>query len=188
MNSLLGDGFRPFDPITQKLKGIKMSLRRILGMLAISVLASQAANAARIPANAEATVVTKVMALEQKIASSEEVSIHVIDAPEVAEALEKRIGRKIGIGKLVKVTSSKSLPTQPVSAIYIGSKKVLDEALAYSRENNILSVTGVDSLKGLGVSLEVDLFAGKPNIAINTASATEEELTFDVALERYTVK
>jgi hypothetical protein len=135
------------------------------------------------PPNLAATLVVKLAAFEKRIAGGGEVRIHVLGDPKTAVELEKGIGTAIGHSKLTRVTSGTGLPQEKPSILFVGSTVGLENAIAYSRSQKILSVTANPEWVAKGVTLGVGVGNdGKPKILLNLSSSAEENLDWNPAI------
>ncbi len=159
-------------------------MRKLLSYVVIAFAFSWAAqvNAAGLPAKVQANLILKILGFEKSTTASGAASIHVIDAPDVAAALESMVGRRAGKAKLTVVTQSSSVPSEKVSALYIGSESQLDEGLEYTHKNNVMSVTGNSALVDKGVTLGLGVEAGKPKFILNLSASKDEGLDWNPAI------
>jgi len=162
------------------MKQIKMILSILSLSLVCNSLNAQMKNA---PASIAAAMIVKVIQFEKQIANGEDISVYVLDAPEVAGELEKAIGVSVGASTLKTVVSGKAIPTEKPSLIYCDADARLTEVLDYSRENKILSVTGHPKLVEQGISLGFGIGDdNKPKIILNMNASLEEGLDWKPAI------
>lgn len=162
------------------MKYYKLMISILLLSLAGNSLNAQMKNA---QASIAAAMIVKVIHFEKNIANSDDISIYVLDAPEVAKELEKAIGASVGVSTLKTVASGKTLPADKPSLIYCDADSRLAEVLAYSRGEKILSVTGHPDLVDEGVSLGFGIGEdNKPKIILNVNASLEEGLDWNPAI------
>ncbi len=133
------------------------------------------------PVDIQVPLFMKLLAFEQNI-STGDVTIHVIGSTDFTVELKKVVGEKIGKGKLSSVSESGDLPADKPSAIYIGDEAKLDKILAYTKQNKVLSMTGIPDLVSRGVTLGIGVLAEKPKILLNIVSSKDEKATWNPAI------
>lgn len=137
------------------------------------------------PPSSIAKSIIKLAALENHLNSIGDLSIYVLDAPEVGEELKNRKGEKIGESSLRAISISNELPAFKVSMLYIGDPSKLDEAIKYTRENGVLSITGLPDLIGKGVTLGIGMDNEQKTIAIlNMVASKAEKLDWNPAIKK----
>lgn len=136
------------------------------------------------PVNVVAALILKVAAYERNISDkSEGVTIYVMGAADVADELRKGIGKLVGNSTLNAIDEGDGLPSAKPSILYVGDQSNVAEALAYTRSNKILSVTGKSRLVAEGVTLGIGVNEnGKPEIIINLSSSVEEGLDWNASI------
>lgn len=134
------------------------------------------------PISVQAPLVLKLLAFEQKIATDGDITVHVIGSSDFAGELKKSVGEKIGKGQLASVSESEDLPAEKPSVIYIGDDAKLDAILAYTKQNGVLSVTGIPDLVSRGVTLGIGVSGEKPKILLNVLSSKEENTNWNPAI------
>ena len=67
--------------------------------------------------------------------------------------MKKAIGKKIGNATLSDVKEGENLPPRKYSVIYVGDASKADTFIRYTRENQLLSITGIPWIVPKGVSL-----------------------------------
>ncbi len=134
---------------------------------------------AKVPEKLQAAILIKILAMSKEISNGEEISIHVVDAPEAAAELRKAVGRKIGKSTLVAVSEGSVIPLLHPSALYIGDKDNVYELIRYCRENHVLSITGAPELVERGVTLSVGMHGDRPKILLNAAATNAEKITWN---------
>ncbi len=137
---------------------------------------------AKVPEKLQAAILIKILAMSKEISNGEEISIHVIGAPEAAAELRKAVGRKIGRSTLAAVSVGPAPPSLHPSALYIGDRDNLTEWIRYCRENHVLSITGAPDLVERGVTLGVGMRGERPKILLNAAAANAEKITWNPTL------
>lgn len=159
-------------------------MRKLLGyaVIALAFCCASQANAAGLPAKVQANLILKILSFEKATTASGSATIHVIDEPEVAAALEAMVGRSAGKAKLTVVTQSSGLPTDKVSALYIGSESQLASGLEYTHANKVMSITGNSALVDKGVTLGLGVEAGKPKFILNLSASKDEGLEWNPAI------
>lgn len=135
------------------------------------------------PENLAAALLIKLSAFEKTVSSSGNVIVYVLGAPKVAAELQKIVGETIGQSKLALVLFGDKLPEEKPNILFIGSSTRLVQALAYSRKNKILTVTGIPDLVKEGVTLGIGVGNdGKPKVILNLNSTIEENLLWNPAI------
>lgn len=135
------------------------------------------------PENLVAALLVKLSAFEKTISSSGNVIVYVLGDPKVAVELQKVVGETIGQSKLALVLFGDKLPDEIPNILYVGKTTKLVQALAYSRKNKILSVTGIPELVKEGVTLGIGVGNdGKPKVILNLNSTIEENLLWNPAI------
>jgi len=151
----------------------------IITVLPVS-LAAQTENA---PASLAVALTLKLTAFEKNISSSDSISIFVFGAPTVAEEFQTMIGNAIGNSALKAVQQGDTLPEQPPTILFIGPESDIDQAITYSRQHKILSITATPALVNKGVTLGIGVGNdGKPAIKLNLTSTIEEGITWNPAI------
>jgi len=160
--------------------------KKIVWVLFLSVLIfSNFITAKPAPPEVQAELLVKMLNFNKNIIeTSNNISIHVVDAPEVAKALRTHIGKPIGTATLFNITEGNTLPTEgdlPV-ALYIGSidgYEKLNDLLFYTQENKILSVTGDEYFMDAGVTLTIYMEKNKPAAILNILTSKEENINWN---------
>ena len=159
-----------------------MNLRNKTHVLLIAVMMLMPAMAQAqtpAPAKIQAALFMKLLAFYTNL-GSDPFSIHVIDEPEVAKELQSLVGRTAGKATLNAVTQSTGAPTEKAQVVYVGGN--IQEAIAYSRANKVLSVTGNPDFVTEGVTLGVGIENRKPKILLNLSSSKSEEINWNPAI------
>lgn len=134
------------------------------------------------PADIQAALTLKLLAFHEKLISSGDINIYVVNGSEYAQVLKKAIGKPIGSSKLSSVNEGDNLPDQKPSVIYIGNTTKLDDILSYCRSNGILSITGNPELISKGVTLGIGVSNEKPKILLNLSSSKLENIDWNPAI------
>ena len=160
------------------------ALKKLLLPCVLFLVYSRAdAQLKKAPADVAAVMLIKVADFEKNISDGRDISIYVIDAPDVAVELRKAIGKPIGKSVLRSVESDSKLPASAPSILYVGSASKVNEAIGYTRANKILSATGNPDWVERGISLGFGVGDdGKPKILINSEGSKEENLEWNPAL------
>lgn len=134
------------------------------------------------PAEIQAALTLKLLAFHEKLSSSGDITIYVVNGSEYAQILKKAIGKPIGSSKLTSVIEGENLPEQKPSVIYIGSSSKLDDMLSYCRSNSTLSITGNPDLISKGVTLGFGVSNEKPKVLLNLSSSKMENIDWNPAI------
>jgi hypothetical protein len=148
---------------------------------AICLLASQplADAAERVPIKIQAVLIAKLLVFNKGISDGGHISIYVIGAPEFAAEMKKAVGKKIGKSRLVAITEGTSLPSSwKPSVIYLGDASMVEEVIAYTRSNKLLSITGISELVSKGITLGLGVSDKKPKILLNLLSSKKEDISW----------
>ncbi|MCP4692700.1 MAG: YfiR family protein [Desulfobacterales bacterium] len=166
-----------------------MTLQRyiLLFILTLEVVAAPRSLAmaepfAKVPEKLQAAILIKILAMSKEINNGEDISIHVVNAPDAAAELRKAVGRKIGKSTLVAVSEGPTAPLLHPSALYIGDKDNARELIRYCRENRVLSITGAPELVARGVTLGLGMAGDRPRILLNAAATNAENITWNPTL------
>lgn len=153
-------------------------MQKLLASAIVAATMSATAVAADLPHNVQAILILKVLGSEQRISEQAEVSIYVKDAPQVGAELKKLIGQKVGTGVLTKVDVGNTVPTDKYSSIYVGSSKEIDKTVDYAGHQDVLSLTGDDSLVAKGISIGMSAEGGRPKFILNLTASKNEGLNW----------
>jgi hypothetical protein len=161
-----------------------MSLKGLLTAGIVLLLWNRAeAQLQKSPADVTAALLIKVAAFEKNLNSSGDISIYVMDAPEVAAELQKGIGNAIGKSCLTQIESGADLPTSKPSILFVGSSSNVEKALEYTHSNKILSATGNPDLVEEGISLGLGIGEDeKPKILLNLNNSVNEGVDWNPAI------
>jgi len=134
------------------------------------------------PVNIQTSLFLKLLVFNKDISQDDKVSVYVIGNPDFAAEMKKEIGTKIGKATLSDVAEGVNLPSQKPSVIYLGDISKLDEIIRYTRENKLLSITGIPDLVSKGISLGVGISDGKPKVLLNMSASKEEDIPWNPAI------
>ena len=157
--------------------------RRKMGILLMLILAgvafSPAVGQTKAPAKLQAALFMKVLAFYTNLGSSP-FTIHVIGAPDVAKELKGFVGKSAGKATLNAVTEGDNVPSDPAQVVYVGGS--VDEAIAYTQAQKILSITGIPDFVTKGVTLGIGIENAKPKILLNLSSSKTESINWNPAI------
>ena len=151
----------------------------------IMVLAMQlfAGDFKQAPNNVAVALLVKVLSFEKRLSITDEISIFVLNNHELAEAFIGARGEKIGRGTISEIISGSKLPRRKPTIICIGADADVAEITAYTRKNEVMSVTIVPDMVDKGVSLGVGIGEdNKPKIMVNLVASKEEGLEWNTAI------
>ena len=164
-----------------------MAVRILLSTLCVMVLAVPPLHAVEpAPVNVQVAVLIKVLAFDKSL--SGDVTLHVIGSSEFAAAVKAQEGAAIGAAKLAKVTEGDAAAAAGAGIVFINDAAQLDAALAYTRGNGAISITGEPDLVSKGVSLGVGLEGGKPKILVNAGASKLENVKWNPAILKIATK
>lgn len=169
---------------------MKLYGKRMKGSLFIAVVLSvmiavpptYAKSRLQVPINVQATLFTRLLYFHKGISSGGSITICVIGSREFAREMRKKIGTKIGASKLAEVIEIDHLPIEKPSVIYLGTMKMLEEILQYTRKNKVLTITGRKKIISEGVTLGIVDDNRKPRIMLNLSSSVEEGIDWNHAI------
>ncbi len=153
----------------------------IILILNVSLFASVTAA----PPDVQAAFIIKLLSFERNLSfSSQGITIYVLGAQDVADALEAGIGKPIGKATLAKIERVSTLPTTTsgASVIYVGDPSMVEEVKIYCRNNKVLSITGNPEIITKGISMAIAAEEGKPTIFINLSSSKAEGVNWNPAI------
>ena len=152
------------------------NLGRILSFLLICLCASLPAE--ELPGRLQVALMSKIFAMESGTASKQNLTIYVLDAPEIALLLKSEIGFHMGSATLTRVEAGKDIPTEAFDVIYIGSISLQDDAAQYAKQHHALSlypiINGMQAKGSLGLGIK----SGKPTFLLNLQQSEYEGLNW----------
>jgi hypothetical protein len=171
------------------------SARRALCIAAVLLLMMMSVN----PAAAQvgkgspsftASNLVKIIAMEKHLSGAgKEVSVYVMNDPDLTAELQKMIGQPIGQATLKEVAGGTKLPDKHVDVIYIGNPDdylfntpLMQAFLQYTKDNKILSVTHEAMLIYKGVALGIGSMDGTPKFYINLRTSADSGLDWNKAV------
>ncbi len=134
------------------------------------------------PPAMQAAVLLKLLVFNKQIAAADSIVVHVVGSAEFAEALREAVGTAIGSGHLARVTEGRGLPSRKPHALYVGDAGKVRDVVAYTRENDVLSMTGLPELMQEGVTLGVGVESEKLRVYFDAESSREEGATWEAGL------
>jgi hypothetical protein len=155
--------------------------------LFISLVLAAAFGAALQPAHAQlssglvAALIVKVTAFERN-ANASDVTVYVVNAPNIAAELKKSVGSSVGGARLASVNSGSSLPSSKPSVIFVNDAAKAGEVASYAQKNKVLSMTDDESLLGKGIAVGFGLAGGKTKITINMSASSAASLNWNGAI------
>ena len=132
------------------------------------------------PSSVQAALFLKLLAFNKGLIG--DVSVYVMNDAEFAAELNKGVGKAVGTATLASVKTGTSLPESKPAVIYCGDGSKVDEVIAYSRSNKILSISGLPEASVKGITLVVGTLDSKPKILLNLSSAKEENVDLNPAI------
>lgn len=125
-----------------------------------------------------AALLVKVIGFEKKI-SQGDISIYVLGSWNMTKELQKIIGQ----ANIKNVESGNNLPSTTPSILFVCDKSKVDEAIKYTQDNKILSVTNIPDIVTDGVTLGFGVGDdNKPKILLNINSSAKEGLNWNPAI------
>jgi len=129
----------------------------------------------------KAALVLKVVELEAKLSSLERgLTIYVLGAPKIAEALQDLVGKPIGSTTLGKVLSGEGKPASKPDIIFMGTSNEFSQVLAMARSQKYRA-----DLFRKGVSVSILTENRKPKITLNPDASLREGLTWDLDFTQF---
>jgi len=161
--------------------GYAATILSMAGMLFPNMqLKAQTQNA---PAPIAAAMVLKVVGFEKTVGAASDITIYVLGAADVAAELSKGIGKPVGKGMLKAVETGADVPAAKPTLLFVGDAGKAAAAMAYSRANKILTVTGLPDLVSQGVTLGFGIGEdSKPRVLLNLTASAEEGLDWNPAI------
>lgn len=133
------------------------------------------------PAKPAAALALKTVGFNTSLPDN--VTIYVLGSSELADELRKNIGKALGNSKLAKVESGDDLPGSKPSILFIASTSKAKQAIAYCKNNKIMSVTNIPNLVASGVSIGYGVNKeGKSAILLNLTATSQEDGSWSPAL------
>ncbi len=132
-----------------------------------------------VPAKLQVALILKLLPFNKNL--SGDISIHVINAPEVASELKAAIGKSFGSFKLAKVTEGDN-PEAGSKVVYINDSKGVSNGTSFSKKNKATTVTGDPDLASSGISLGIGLEDGKPKVLLNLSASKDEGIDWNPAI------
>ncbi len=157
------------------------SLLRVI-LVASLAMPALARTLSEAPMNIQAALLIKLLAYNENITQGGDLVIYVVNAPQFARSMKPAIGRTIGQSNLANIVVVEQIPSQAPegpAVMYIGAAEQLEDALAYCRKHQILSITGVPALMDKGVTLRVGVENKKPAVLLSTALSHKEGVKWD---------
>jgi hypothetical protein len=130
----------------------------------------------------QTAVLLKLLVFNKQIAASDSLAIHVLGPREIADAFEKAKGAQIGSARLTKVTWSAGLPDYVPAVLYLGDPGKHKEGLSYTRDKNVLSVSGVPKVIELGATLGVVIEEQRVKVYFDASNSEAEGATWESGL------
>ncbi len=132
----------------------------------------------------------KIISMEKHLSKAgKEVSVYVLNDPDLTAELKKMIGEPIGEATLKEVTGGTKLPDKRVDVIYIGNpddylfnSSLMKSFLQYTKDNKILSVTHEAMLIYKGIALGIGSMDGTPKFYINLRTSADSGLDWSKAV------
>ncbi len=129
----------------------------------------------------KAAIILRIVELEENIAKSQkELSIYVLGAPQLAEALQGLAGKQVGVTKLGRVFSGEELPEDRPGIMFVGTSRRINEVTRYTRKNKVLSITDRADVFQRGISVSILTERGRPKISLNPTASVEEGLNWEL--------
>ncbi|MFH0882785.1 MAG: YfiR/HmsC family protein [bacterium] len=159
----------------------------LLLMLTASPAAAQVGKGS---ASFTASNLVKIISMEKHLSGAgKEVSVYVMNDPELTAELQKMVGQSIGQATLKVVAGGTKLPDNHVDVIYIGNPDdylfnaaLMQSFLQYTKDNKILSVTHEAMLIYKGVALGIGSMDGTPKFYINLRTSADTGLDWNKAV------
>lgn len=132
----------------------------------------------------------KIMSMEKNLSNSgKEVSVYVLNDPELQAQLSGMIGQAIGGATLKSVDGGTSMPSTRPDVIYLGdpdkylmNSSLMKSILEYANDEKILTVTHEAMLIYKGVTLGIASADGTPKFYINLKASKESGCDWNKAV------
>jgi len=135
--------------------------------------------AEELPARLQVALMSKIIAMENNLATKPDISIYVLDAPKITKLLRAEVGLKIGHTRLKKVDTGTEIPKVKYDIIYIGSFVQEEAAVEYAIKNNVMSLYPIiEGMKNSG-SLGLGIKSGRPTFLLNIGQSRDEGLDWN---------
>ncbi|MBN1270078.1 MAG: YfiR family protein [Kiritimatiellae bacterium] len=142
---------------------------------------------AEAPGDVQAAVLLKILGFNENLRG--DITIYVLGSKDFTEQMDKAVGRALGTATLAHVSAGNVLPQATPDVLYVGDSDLIDEALAYTRDHKIISITGNPALVKKGVTLGVatDLDDGKPAVLLNPGASKLEGVRWNPVVMKFVV-
>ena len=135
------------------------------------------------PPNIAAALTMKVVKYERNVAGSGNISVYVLGNQDIQTQFEKGIGKEIGSATLKSVYGGNELPSTPPNILFVGEQSLLEPAIQYAQEQQVLTVTQIPDLVSRGVALGIGVGDdAKPKIIINLNSSKQHGLDWNATI------
>ncbi len=139
----------------------------------------------QIPARVQTAFLIKLLSMNQDLEGR--ITIAVLKDRSIAETLKTLTGRPINSkATLGNVELWNEIEQNRPHVLFIASETDLEEALRFTREKKILSVTGLAHLAQKGVTLGIVGHEGKPKVLLNRNSSEKEGIRWNQAIFKMT--
>ena len=125
----------------------------------------------------------KLAGLEKRISSLGDVSIYVMNSKSMGDLFISKKSEKIGKSQLSTVMVSDDVPGFKVTILFIGAEANVEAAIAYARNNKVMTVTSLPELVERGITLGVGVDdTGKMQVLLNMTASKAEGLDWSPAI------
>ncbi len=121
-----------------------------------------------------ATILVKLLELEEKACKTGSLRIHVVDSETLARSIRNFVGARIGSGELVEVTFGSNLPEGGTDVVVFGANQDVADYVEYAKKHRALSVSNVRRGVELGASIAIYDDEGLPGVMLNHESSLRE--------------
>ncbi len=146
----------------------------------VGLRALHAQEAGEAPVGLQAAVLSEALGFDKALTG--EITVYVLGDARFAAELRKSEGKTVGETTIAAVRHGGALPANKPDVLFVGNASALKDAIRYTREAGILSITGLPELVADGVTLGVGVVRGKPKVLLNTTASKEEGRKWDSAL------